>query len=178
MTDEKTGIRFRKFTTLSGPNDVVDGSRNEEISPNGKFLLYGGRVIPLDGGGAFDLMDIDDWASGRWSPDGNKVVLYCGAMWLVEVDPETARPLGLAKRLLDRGYPPHLSARWSFDSTSIVFLRQDESVDRGKVSTLSITNGAMSTVADPFSLGLVSRPMERRWPVLRAKVLATRTLFW
>ena len=155
FVDPQTGIRFTKFKTISGPNDVIVGSVGLNVSPNGKLLLWGVRVIPLDGGRSFDLVDMPNAARGSRSPDGRKVVFYAGAMWLIEVDPETGRPAGSAKKLLEGEYWAQFPVRWSPDSKRIVFLRRDSQV-LDKVWTLSIETGELSQVADPFSFGIVS----------------------
>ncbi|MBN1361061.1 MAG: PD40 domain-containing protein, partial [Sedimentisphaerales bacterium] len=91
FADPETGITLTKFKTLSGPAcDVIQYSSRLHLSPNGRFLLRGVRVIPLDGGEPFDLVDMPDADHGSLSPDGRKVVFYASeAMWLIEVDPET-----------------------------------------------------------------------------------------
>ena len=153
VVDPNTGIRFTKFKTISGPSDVIIGG--PILSPNGKFLLWGVRVVPLDGSVSFDLVDMPDAARGSWSPDGRKVVFYAGAMWLIEVDPETGRPVGSARRLLEGEYKFQFPVRWSPDSRRIVFLRRDSQV-RDKIWTLPIETGELSEVTDPFSFGVVS----------------------
>ena len=153
FVDLQTGIRFTKFKTISGPSDVITGGPG--LSPNGKFLLWGVRVVPLDGSMPFDLVDMPDAARGSWSPDGRKVVFYAEAMWLIEVDPETGRPVGSARKLLEGEYRFQFPVRWSPDSRKIVFLRRDSQV-RDKIWTLSIETGELLEVTDPFSFGIVS----------------------
>jgi len=155
FVDPKTGIRFTKSRTFSGPSDVIYGS-GLNLSPNGKSLLWEVRVIPLDGGRPFDLVDMHDAGGGSWSPDGTKVVFYVGAMWLIEVDPETGRPVGSPRKLLEGEYWAQGGVRWSSDSKRIVFLRRDSQV-LDKVWSLSIENGELSPVTDPFGFGVVSR---------------------
>ena len=155
FVDPQTGIRFTKSKTISGPSDVIAGSPGLNLSPNGKFLLWGVRVVPLDGSAPFDLVNTPNAGRGSWSPDGKKVVFYAGAMWLIEVAPETGRPAGSARELLKGEYWAQAPVRWSSDSKRIVFERRDSQV-RGQVWTISIESGELSQVTDPFSFGLVS----------------------
>jgi len=155
FVDGQTGIRFTKFKTISGPSDVIEGSAGLNLSPNGKFLLWMVRVVPLDGSVPFDLVDMPNAYSGSWSPDGRKVLFHAKGIWLIDVDPETGRPTGSARRLLeqeDKALGPPL---WSSDSMRIVFRRYDRQV-QDQISALSIQNGDVSQVTDPFSLGIVS----------------------
>jgi Tol biopolymer transport system component len=159
VADPQTGIKFTKFKTISGPNDVIDGSPGLNLSPNGKFLLWGVHVVPLDGSAPFDLVNMPIVSYGvSWSPDGRQVVFRddARAMWLMDVDPETGRPAGPAKKLRDGGeYGFGGGVRWSSDSKRIVVRRRDSQM-RDQIWTLSIENGELSQVVDPFSLGLVS----------------------
>ena len=157
ILDQKTGIRFTKFKTISGSNDVISGSGGLDLSPNGKFLLWGGdaRVVPLDGSALFDLVNMPGANSGSWSPDGRKVIFHDKGIWLIDVDPETGRPAGSPRKLLeqeDRALGPPV---WSSDSKRIIFRRFDRQV-QDQIWALSIENGDLSPVADPFSLGIVS----------------------
>jgi len=153
FVDPNTGIRFTKLKTISGPSDVMINA-DLDLSPNGKFLLWRAHVIPLDAGVPFDLVDIPYAHGGAWSPDGRNVVFSAGAIWLIQVDPETARPVGSARKLLDGDYGIG-RWRWSSDSKRIVFLRSDDQV-RNEIWSLSIENRELSKVTDPFEFGLVS----------------------
>jgi len=155
FVDPNTGIRFTKFKTISGPRDVIEVSPGLNLAPNGKFLLSGVRVVPLDGSSPFDLVDIPYAHGGAWSPDGRNVVFYAGAIWLIGVDPETARPVGSARKLLDGDYGAQAPVSWSSDSKRIVFRRMDSQI-RNEIWALAIENGELSKVTDPFDFGLVS----------------------
>jgi beta-lactamase regulating signal transducer with metallopeptidase domain/Tol biopolymer transport system component len=157
FVDPKTGISFTKFKTISGPSDVIQYSPGLNLSPNGKFLLQGVRVVPLDGSKPFDLVNTPNAFLGSWSPDGRKVVFFfdAWASWLIEVDPETGRPMGPARKLSEGEHLTQDAVRWSSDSKRIVFMRRDSQV-REKLWTLSIESGELSQVTDPFSLGIVS----------------------
>jgi beta-lactamase regulating signal transducer with metallopeptidase domain/Tol biopolymer transport system component len=155
FVDPQTGIRFTKFKTISGPSDVIEGSPGLTLSPNGRFLLWGVQVVPLDGSAPFELVNMPNAGRGSWSPDGRKVVFYAGAMWLIEVDAETGRPAGSARKLLEGDYWAQAAVRWSPDSQRIVFARRDSQI-RDQIWTISIANDEASQVTDPFGFGLVS----------------------
>jgi len=158
FVDPNSGIRFTKFKGITGPSDVIKAPWRMSLSPSGKFLLNHVTVVPLDGGTPFDLVDMPDAAGGLLSPDGGKVV-FCGvgAMWLIEVDPDTGQPAGSPRKLLDgQRYPP---TAWSPDSQRIVFPRRDNQPgDAGVYSpwTLVVAGGEPSPLADPSSFGLLS----------------------
>ena len=76
IVDPKTGLRFTVAKRISGENDMIVDTDTVQLSPNARFLLWRGEVIPLDGGKAFKLEAIctvpEDAA---WSPDG-KLIAY------------------------------------------------------------------------------------------------------
>jgi len=159
FVDPNTGIRFTKFKTLFGPSDVIKSAWSVSLSPNGKFLLDGVRVVPLDGRAPFDLVDMPGaGGQGSLSPDGRKVVFFCAeALWLIEVDPDTGRPTGSPRRLLDRQI--YVTGGWSRDSQRIMFLRKDGQPGDAAIWrwwTLGLESGAPSPLVDPFSFGLLS----------------------
>ncbi|MHC1769647.1 MAG: M56 family metallopeptidase [Verrucomicrobiia bacterium] len=151
--DPETGIPFTKFKAISGRSDVIDTTGALSLSPNGKFLLANMRVVPLDGAPPFDLVSGAKASGGSWSPDGTKVAFLQQGLWLIDVNPETGRAVGAARRFLaleDRGLP-----KWSLDSRRILFRRVDSGVP-DRIWALSIENGGLSPVADPFDFGLLS----------------------
>jgi len=153
--DSNTGIRFTKFTTITGPSDVIPYDNVVNLSPNGKFVMSAVHVIPLDGSSSFKLTDMPNADRGAWSPDGKKVVFSAvGAIWLIEVDPETGRALGPARKLSDEHW--YFSpAQWSPDSQRIVVRRRDNP-RRDAIWALSIDSGDASKIADPFTFTIVS----------------------
>jgi beta-lactamase regulating signal transducer with metallopeptidase domain/Tol biopolymer transport system component len=155
ILDQKTRIQFTKFKTISGPNDVISGSGGVDLSPNGKFLLWGGdtRVVPLDGSALFDLVGMPGASGGSWSPDGRKAVFNNRGIWLIDVDPETGRPAGSARKLLEQ--ERSVGFQWSSDSKRILFRRFDRQV-QDQFWILSIDDGGLSLLSDPLSFGIVS----------------------
>jgi len=156
--DPNTGVRFTKFKTLAGPYDVKQPGFLC-VSPSGRFLLDLVRVIPLDGREPFDLVDMPGAGNqGSLSPDGRKVVFFCDyALWWIEIDPDTGRPAGSPRKLLDK----QMSAirGWSHDSRRIMFVRTDRQPGDARVRswwTLSLEGGEPSPLTDPYSFGLLS----------------------
>ena len=92
IVDPQTGLKYTKTRALAGTRNMF--RYNLSLSPNGKFLLRRTLVIPLDGGGPFELVNMPVFNSS-WSPDAKKVVFYSsGAIWVIPVSPETSRPTG------------------------------------------------------------------------------------
>lgn len=146
ITDPETGVEYTKIRELTGKKDVIVYNTELGLSPNGKFLLCDKVVIPLDSGEPFDLVDMPAWR-GSWSPDGKKVAFYSGAIWVIPVSPETGRPTGSAKKLLDGDHWTMPRARWSPDSEKLAFERRAGET-RGDIWTISVTDGALTQLTD------------------------------
>ncbi len=147
IVDPKTGAEYRKVKVLTGKSDVIEEARGVFLSPNGKFLLNNRTVIPLDGKEPFYLVDKPALRS-IWSPDGKKVAFFMeDAIWVIPVSPETGRPTGPEKKLLDGRYRFQNPVSWSPDSKRIVFTRMDEK-NMGDIWVLSIENGALTQITD------------------------------
>ncbi|MGA2586301.1 MAG: tetratricopeptide repeat protein [Candidatus Aminicenantales bacterium] len=147
IIDPKTGATYRKIESLTGKKDVVEMPNGLNLSPNGKFLLQDDIVIPLKGEEPFDLVDTEAWR-GVWSPDGKKVAFYSGeAICVVPVSPETGRPTGPAKKLLDGRYRFMSPVSWAPDSERIVFMKADEKT-QGDIWTLSLKDGTLNQITD------------------------------
>jgi Tol biopolymer transport system component len=146
IIDPKTGAKYTKIGALSGKKDVATYS-SLSLSPNGKFLLHEGIVIPLKGEESFDLVDTEAWR-GVWSPDGKKVAFSSGgAMCVIPVSPETGRPTGPAKKLLEGKYKFGSKMSWAPDSERIVFARRDEK-SQGDIWVLSVKDGTLNKITD------------------------------
>jgi len=148
IVDPKTGVEFRRTHVLTGKSDVIEGVV-DSLSPNGKFLLNDMTVIPLDGAEPFALEGVAG-LRGTWSPDGKMAAYYSEkAIWLVPVSPETGRPTGPAKKLLDGKYEYEHPVSWSPDSAKFAFPRRDDKTE-GDLWILSIKDGALTQLtADP-----------------------------
>ena len=139
IIDTDTGVKYTKTVTFVGKNDVIEDTTYLNLSPNRKFLLSGKLVVPLDGSEPFDLVDMPAY-HGTWSPDGEKAVFYArNAIWVVPVSPETGRPTGIAKKLLDGDYGFSGSC-WSRDSEKLVFRRG------GNIWTISVKDDWLTQI--------------------------------
>jgi Tol biopolymer transport system component len=151
IIDPKTGVKYTKTKTLAGKSDVIDYyPTGVSLSPNGKFLLWGQLVVPLDGGEPFDLVDMPA-SHSSWSPDGKKVAFSSeDAICVVPVAPETGRPTGPAKKLLEGGthgrFLLWVNPSWSPDSERIVFARRDK--ENRSIWTLSVKDGVLTQITD------------------------------
>ncbi|UCC39635.1 MAG: PD40 domain-containing protein [Candidatus Aminicenantes bacterium] len=146
IVDPKTGAKYTKIGAISGKRDVATYSRFS-LSPNGKFLLHESIVIPLKGEEPFDLVDTEAWR-GVWSPDGKKVAFYSGkAICVIPVSPETGRPAGPAKEILEGKYEFQAPVSWAPDSERVVFMKRDEKT-QGDIWTLSIKDGTLRQITN------------------------------
>jgi RNA polymerase sigma factor (sigma-70 family) len=143
ITDPETGVKYTKIETLTGKRDVIRSNTGLNLSPNGKFLLWGQLVIPVDDGDPFELVDMVT-GNSAWSPNGQKVAFYANdSIWLLPVSPETGRATGPAKKLLDGEHRGQLS--WSPDSERIAFEWRDKD-SRGDIWTLSVRDGKLTQI--------------------------------
>lgn len=143
IRDPNTKLEFSKVYGISGAKDTIEYNYNSQhvrMSPNGKFLLYNNYVIPLEDGELIKLVDFPALRS-VWSPDGEKIAFYSDGIWVIPVSPETGRPTGPARELLDGGYMFQFNVQWSPDSEKIVFWTTDQ-----YLSVLSISNGKVTQI--------------------------------
>jgi len=148
IIDPKTGVKYTKTKTFTGKKDVIEYVPSHIcLSPNGKFLLYHKLVIPLKGEEPFDLVDMPA-ECGIWSPDGKKVAFYSeGGIWVIPVSPETGRPTGPSKKLIDGNHWYQSPVSWSPDSERIVFKRGDKET-QSDIWTLSVKDGTLTQITD------------------------------
>jgi Tol biopolymer transport system component len=146
IVEPETGAEFRKIHVLSGKNDVNFGA-GVFLSPNEKFLLSEMTVIPLDGQEPFRL-EAKKGLRGSWSPDGKMAAYYSeNAIWIVPVSPESGRPTGPSKKVLDGKYAYQYPVSWSPDSAKIALSRRDEKTE-GDIWILSIKDGVLTRLTD------------------------------
>ena len=155
VIDPDTGVKFSKTRTLAGKKDVIGYTVGLNLSPNGKFLLHGGLVIPLDSGDPFELVDMPV-GRGTWSPDGTKAAFYSrNAIWVVPVSPETGQSTGPPKKLLDERFRNQRPVSWSPDGQKLVFTRFTEGPN-WDVWIISVTDGSLTQITS--TPGFTSAP--------------------
>jgi Tol biopolymer transport system component len=148
IIDPKTSATYKRIAVLTGKKDIAEGLKPNMLSPNGKFLLLGHNVIPIEEGESFNLLEGKPMLRGTWSPNGKMVAFYSeDAIWIVPVSPETGRPTGSVKKLIDGKYRYQHPVSWSPDSTKIAFPRRDEKTE-GDIWILSIEDGALTQLTD------------------------------
>ena len=149
IIDPNTGVKYTKSTTFAGKNDVIEYTTDLNLSPNGKFLLCGKLVIPIDSNEPFELIETPAYRS-TWSPDGKKVAFYSGdAICVISVSPETGRATGPAKKLLDGEYNFQPNVSWSPDSKKLAFMREpdrEKGIYGGDIWTLSVKDGSLTQI--------------------------------
>jgi Tol biopolymer transport system component len=154
IIDPGTGVKYTKIVALTGKNDVIEDTTYPnrldlfQLSPNGKFILYEKLVVPLDGSDPFDLVDIPADRT-TWSPDGRNVAFYSeDGIYMVPVSPETARPAGPVRKLLDGRYRWGLVS-WSPDGKKLAFRRtgdENSDISGGDIWTISVKDGSLTQV--------------------------------
>ena len=145
IIDPKTGAKYTKIKTFAGKNDINLYTNDLNISPNGKFLLSSKNVVPLDGSDAFELVDTPA-KRGTWSSDGKMVAYYSGdAIMVIPVSPETCRPTGPSRKLIEGEYRYQFNVSWSPDGKKLVFSKRDEE-NRNDVWIISVEDGSLTQI--------------------------------
>ena len=148
IVDPKTGISYRKTKTLAGKNDQIGYlSGGANMSPDCRFMVLENKVVPLDGGDPFDLVDM---AALRaiYAPNMKKAAFFAdSAIWIVPVSPETGRTTGQPSRLLDGGYIYEGPVNWSPDGERIAITRDEKDIELD-IWTISVTGGELQRITD------------------------------
>ena len=163
IVDPNTGVQFVLAKTLSGVNNIIAHVNKLNMSPDARFLIQWGSVIPLDGTETFRYTERSrDVREAAVSPDGRYIAHGRDAVWLQPVSPKTLRPDGPAKRLFDLRGGRLLGARnrlkalyWTRDSQTVYFSAYDAEgrLDRYAFSTAT---GAPVSYPDATSRALLS----------------------
>ncbi len=163
IVDPNTGLKFTLAKTISGANNVIAHVNKLIMSPDARFLLFGGKVIPLDGTETFSYTEPERWgdvANVAVSPNGRYIAHGKNVVWLQPVSPETLRPNGPAKKLLDlKGerladwyYKP---LRWTQDSQVVLF-KTNDAEGRSHQYAFSAKTGDPVRYPDAASTGMLS----------------------
>jgi beta-lactamase regulating signal transducer with metallopeptidase domain/Tol biopolymer transport system component len=161
LVDPNTGVKFTLARTFSGANNVIEHRNKLTLSPDGRFLLWWGRVVPVDGTDAFRYTE-DDAREVAVSPNGRYIAYGEKAVWLQPVSPETLRPNGPSRKLVDlkggqlvQTWGRPTAIRWTPDSETVFFQAQDAD-GKPQQYAFSAATGAPVSFPDAMARGLRS----------------------
>ena len=153
--DPTNGLKYVAVKTITGTNDIIEDN-GATLSPNGKFLLWWGRVVPLDGSPAFQLPELQGTSITSWSPDGTKIAFHSEGIGVLPVSPKTGQATGPARQLLEENERWRLGKiYWSADSEQILFEKRNPSMVR-EVGSISLRDGRLNPQPEHADFGLLS----------------------
>jgi Tol biopolymer transport system component/outer membrane protein assembly factor BamD (BamD/ComL family) len=126
IIDQETGITYRKIKSFTGESDIITYTTDLNLSPNGKYLLCGNMVVPMDGTAPFELIEFSSTGiqatRGTWSPDGTKAAFFSGdAICVVPVSPETGHTTGPLKKINNEELRYQINPSWSPDGKKLAY---------------------------------------------------------
>jgi len=148
IIDPDTGVKYTKTMTFVGKRDVIEWTPHTHLSPNGRFLLQGNTVVPMDGSDPFELVD-SQVQSPSWSPDGKKIAFISNdsTISIVRVSPETGHATGSVRKLLSGDYNDLEDISWSPNGGNIVF-RICDNKKHPDIWTLSVEDGSLTKITN------------------------------
>jgi len=154
IIDPETGITYRKIKTFTGKNDVIEWTPFS-LSPNGKFLLSGNTIVPMDGNDPFKFVEMDA-KDPKWSPDEKKVAFTVGdsSLYVVPVSPETGKATGPEKKLLSKDCNIY-GIDWSPDSKELFYsiINYNEK-NYPEIQIINVSNGLTQSLVSDTTMGL------------------------
>ena len=156
VVEPKTGLKFVVTQTIAETNDIIAYDVGIVLSPNNRFLLWSGRVVPLDGRPAFALKELKGAGIAAWSPDGHAIAFNSRGLHILPVSPETGRPTGDVRRLLEekedwfRG-----QIYWSTHADSILFVKWNGQMQR-EVGSIALGDGRLNRQPHYADFGILS----------------------
>jgi beta-lactamase regulating signal transducer with metallopeptidase domain/Tol biopolymer transport system component len=155
IVDPNTGLKFTAAKKIAGANDVIESDSGIIMSPNGKFLLWRGRVVPLDGSPAFTLKELKGASIASWSPDGQKIAFNFEGIEVLPVSAETGRPAGPGRKLLQGANWFRGRIYWSTDLQRILFIKWNPQIER-EVGSIALGDGRLNKEPDYGDFGVLS----------------------
>ncbi|RLD88092.1 MAG: hypothetical protein DRJ29_17585 [Bacteroidetes bacterium] len=148
FVDPETGITYTKINAFVGKNDLIRYTTGwSGISPDGRFLVFENKIIPVDGSDPFALVEKDAFRI-VYSPDMQKAAFYAdSAIWMVPVSPETGQSAGPPVILVKGNYKFQHPISWSPDGEKIAFSRRDKIIT-DNIWTISISDGELKPVSN------------------------------
>ena len=116
IVEPTTGLEFRRVQTFSGERDLPVYRVGTRLSPQGSYLRFEGKVVPIYGEGLAELTR-ERATRFKWSPDERHLAFYSSGVWVASFAPETGRLLGPPTKVLDRPYQREASVKWLPDSS-------------------------------------------------------------
>ena len=156
VIDPTNGLKYVVANRIAGTNDVIEHQNRIVASPNGKFLLWWGHVVPADGRPAFELKELKGAGIASWSPDGRKIAFNSEGIQVLPVAPETGQPAGAARKLLEekedwfRG-----RIYWSADSERILYVKWNRQMQH-EAGTLTLRDGHLNQPPNYADFGRLS----------------------
>jgi Tol biopolymer transport system component len=138
ITEASTDLKFKKVSGIGGKRDVIEYTTGLHISPNGKFLVHGGRIIPVEKGDVARFVDSPACRS-TWSPDGKTIAYYAGGIWIVPVSQEDGRPSGPPRKIINGNHWYESRVQWSPDSERLLFHSEDRQLNIFSIKDNSTT---------------------------------------
>ncbi len=157
IVDPGTGLKFTLARQITGENDVILHDNKLSLAPSGKFLLWWGKVVPLDGRQPFNPAGLPNTGDAAWSPDGKWIAYHDrGRLCVLPVSPETGGATGPPKLLrADNAEWVQGSITWSADSERILFAYNGQSSGRGQ-GCIAIRDGKLIQPPDYTGFGILS----------------------
>ncbi|MCX5644442.1 MAG: hypothetical protein NTZ17_07125 [Phycisphaerae bacterium] len=155
IVDPNTGLKFTVARKIAGANDVIESDSGISMSPNGKFLLWRGRVVPQDGSPAFTLKELKGASIASWSPDGQQIAFNFEGIEVLPVSAETGRPAGPGRKLLQGANWFRGRIYWSTDSQRILYIKWNPQIER-EVGSIALGDGRLNKEPDYGDFGVLS----------------------
>jgi len=148
IIDPETGIKFTKIKTFSGKNDLISyTSGGFNLSPDGRFMVLEKNVVPVNGGDAFDLVEMNALRT-VYAPGMKRAAFYAdSAIWTIPVSPETGHSVGQPQKLISGTYRYQSPVSWSPDGEKLAFERVDKTI-AGDIWTINVTNGDLIPITN------------------------------
>jgi len=148
IIDPETGIKYTKIKSFVGKTDLISyTSGGFNFSPDGRFMVLENKVFPVDGGDAFNLVEMEALRA-VYAPGMKKAAFYAdSAIWTVPVSPETGRSKGQPQKILAGRYRFQVPVSWSPDGDKLVFERVDKKI-AGDIWTINVSDGKLIAVTN------------------------------
>jgi Tol biopolymer transport system component/TolA-binding protein len=148
IVDPETGIKYNKIRSFVGKNDLISyTSGGFNMSPDSRFMVLEKKVVPVNGGDAFDLVEMNALRA-VYAPGMKRAAFYAdSAIWTVSVSPETGHSVGQPQKLISGTYRYQSPVSWSPDGEKLAFERVDKTI-AGDIWTINVINGDLMPITN------------------------------